>query len=505
MRNNINIVGNNQTFTYIIEYQKGNSYTDNKDIYWSECSKERKCIHLFEGDVEYFRHKNDWYNINTLQKNDNYIADDVNISKIKIYIPNHSVSTYAKGIRYCVNLNTWINGYKIDLGSFIFKPNDCLANDFGILKNGNNEYSEYIEFNIIDPFYLTYSDSWINFRHNVCKEPLNINSTGSLLNVSLYVIDQYEDRYLINSEYSGGITSFNISQETDYLSLDLSESSDPYGLRFKLDMNSEYSGILSYLYETYGIHTGLNNIGFELIIKNKDYISVCTIKEKDDQIINDPIGYDAVENNGYAIQKISVSNLKSRYSALYDFFKSWNNFEEGWNFVVSLIVYNDYKEEIFNVISNELPITQEIFSRFINGSEKIIDINNMTLDEFKTYKTYNVVNKIENKIIQVDRPNESKSNIIQPVFFRVKDSETLTLHPEVTENICINLDDYKSKVDKFILQIAGCRFNQIGANKYGILFNIPGNKLSKDITDGIYYILNENFECITSGNYNCIR
>ena len=181
---------------------------------------------------------------------------------------------------------------------------------------------------------------------DLVKEPLNINSTGSLLNVSLYVIDQYEDRYLINSEYSGGITSFNISQETDYLSLDLSESSDPYGLRFKLDMNSEYSGILSYLYETYGIHTGLNNVGFELIIKNKDYISICTIKEKDGQIINDPIGYNAVENDGFAIQKISVSNLKSRYSVIRDFFKSWNNFEEGWNFVTSLIVYDDHGEEI---------------------------------------------------------------------------------------------------------------------------------------------------------------
>ena len=503
MRNNINIKGNNQIFTYIIEYQKGNSYTDNQDIYWSKCNKERKCIHLFEGDVEYFRHKNDWYSIDTLQKNVNYISNHVNTSKIRIYIPNHSISTYAKGIQYCVNLNTWINGYKIDLGSFIFKPTDCLANEFGLLKNGNNEYSEYIEFNIIDPFYLTYSDYWIDFRHNICREPLNINSTGSLLNVSLYVIDKYEDRYLMNSEYSGGATSFNISKETDYLTLDLSESYDPYGLQFKLDINSEYSGILSYLYETYGITTSLNNIGFELIIKNKDYISVCTIKEKDGQIINDPIGYDAVENNGFTIQKISVSNLKSRYSVIRDFFKSWNNFEEGWNFVASLIVYDDHGEEIFNIISNELPVNQEIFSRFTNDSEKLIDINDMNITN------YIVVNKIKNEIVQIERPNDSKDNILQPVFFRVKDTEKLTLHPEVTENICINLDDYKSKVDKFIFQIIikdeVFRFNQIGANKYGILFNIPGNKLPKEALSGTYYILNENYELVTTGKYNCVR
>ena len=42
------------------------------------------------------------------------------------------VKTYKKGIKYAVNVNTWINGIKIDLGSFIFKPTDTVANDFGI-------------------------------------------------------------------------------------------------------------------------------------------------------------------------------------------------------------------------------------------------------------------------------------------------------------------------------------------------------------------------------------
>ena len=120
-------------------------------------------------------------------------------------------------------------------------------------------------------------------------------------------------------------------------------------------------------------------------------------------------------------------------------------------------------DEIFSLVSNEIPITQEIFSTMVNGGmEKIIDVSDMEIN------TYNVVNKIENKIVQIERPNESKSNIMQPIFFRVKDTETLTLHPVVTENISINLDDYKTKVDKFTLLIEGCRFEQIGSNSYGI-------------------------------------
>jgi hypothetical protein len=141
-----------------------------------------------------------------------------------------------------------------------------------------------------------------------------------------------------------------------------------------------------------------------------------------------------------------------------------------------------------------------LFSQFINGgSEKIIDVKDMNINK------YNVVNKIENKIFQIERPNDSKDNIMQPVFFRVKETEVLTIHPAVTENICINLDDYKSKVKNFVLQIEDCRFEQIGSNNYGILFKVIGNRLPTGATSGIYYILNENLELVTTGKYNYIR
>jgi hypothetical protein len=93
---------------------------------------------------------------------------------------------------------------------------------------------------------------------------------------------------------------------------------------------------------------------------------------------------------------------------------------------------------------------------------------------------------------------------VQSVFYRIKDSEVLTLHPIVTETICINLDDYKSKVDKFILQINGCRFEPIGSNSYGVLFKIHSNSLPANTSAGTYYILNEELELVTTGKYNCV-
>ena len=191
------------------------------------------------------------------------------------------------------------------------------------------------------------------------------------------------------------------------------------------------------------------------------------------------------------------------------FFSSWDAFEEGWNLVASLVIVekfinNDGVEEeyeLFSIVSNEIPITQELFSKFVNGgSEKIIDI-----EKDMNIIQYSVVNKIENKIVQLERPNESKANILQPVFFRSKETEVLTIYPAVTENISINLDNYKSKVDTFILQIAGNNFNQIGANSYGIIFQIPANSIPTTASTGTYYILNENLELITLGKYTCVR
>lgn len=487
MRNKINILGNDQVFAYIVEYSKN---TVNSVIHTDTVSYsiDNDVIHLFEDDVKYYRNKNDWYSIDMLSDfTTAYLPKNINHTKLRVYLPNHSVSTYKRGVKYAVSLNTWIADKKIDLGSYIFRPTDTIASE-GIVKDGNNEYHEYIEFDIIDPFYIIYSDDWQDFRAKICNEVKNFNGTCSSLNVTLYVIDEYDNRYLINKDYSGGTTSFTISQSNDYLAFNLSLSLDPLGLECTVTTNEVYNWFLTYLYETYNLDVSHNNLKFQIVIKNKDEI-----------IVGPEISYNPFESYGKITQYISIQQLFNN-QLFKTFFESWEAFEEGWSFVGSLVVKINNDDELFSVVSNELNITQEVFSIFTaDGAEKIIDIEDMQIN------TYNVVNKIENKIVQLERPNESKSNIIQPVFFKVKELELLTLHPMVTENICINLDDYKSKVKRFILQIDTCKFEQIGANSYGILFKIPANILNADVLSGTYYILNEEFELVTTGKYNCVR
>lgn len=487
MKNTINILGNNQIFTYLIEYNRENRFMTADINYW----KDDNNVYVVNDDTLCYRRKNDWLiDMDSKSVFNEYIPKSNKISTLKIYVPAHNLSTYTKGVKYVCTVNTWIHGIRIDLGSFLFGPNDTVANQFGTVRRGNNEYFEYFEFDILDPFDIVYSDKWLDFRKNVCKEPEQLNNTGSQIYVSLYAVEYIENRYMIHKDYVGGSTCFNMSNDTDFMKLNMyvDDKNDHVGLRFNITTNSEYDWFLSYLLETYNINTSHNNIKYEIVIKNKDSI-----------IIGPLISYNGTESFGNISQIVKYEQLMSSIS-FREFFSTWEIFEEGWCFSSSLMIYNDEGDEIFNIVSNEIPITQEVYSRFVNGcSEKIIDLKDMNVIN------YNIINKIENKIVQIDRPNESKENIIQPVFFKVKDTELLTLHPNVTENICINLDEYKNKVERFILQIDGNKFRQIGANNYGIIFKITGNILAKDLLSGTYYVLDENHELITTGKYTCVR
>jgi hypothetical protein len=126
-------------------------------------------------------------------------------------------------------------------------------------------------------------------------------------------------------------------------------------------------------------------------------------------------------------------------------------------------------------------------------------------------KLYNInaVNKIENNVININRPEDTKSGLIQPMFYRSVESININIHPKVIENICINLDIYKSKVDTFILKIEDSIFPEIGRTQAGVLFKIKNptiikNEQGKEKLSGVYYILNQDNELVTSGKYNYI-
>lgn len=493
MRNTIAIKSEDKIFKYLTEYIIDPYNISHTNAKWYKNGND---IWLFNYDnqydeSEYYKYNNDINNVNEIvDYSSDYIPDKFDCNTLKLYIPTYCVDVYDKNITYILSFNTWIGSHKINLGTKLFKRSDLFCNKNGMIKHNGSEFYESIEIKLADPFDIMYSDNWKEFRKNVCNEPENTNNTGSILYVTLDVLSEsYEGNYILNENYICGSTHFNISlEDIEFLKLNLNFDIENRGWLLSLNMNKSYdNNLLEYLNETYGLENISNeNVFYEIVLKNKDSL-----------IIGPKKNY---FSNNQLITFSDIINCKDERLGMKDFFSSWESYEEGWKIIGALIVENkELNEEILNILSNEIPITQEIFKFFIGDScKKIIDTSNMEI------KNYTVVNKIINNVVQIERPLDSKSNIIQPVFFRVKDTEYLTIHPIVTENVCINLDDYKSKVKNFMIQIEGCIFKQIGSNKHGEIFKITANTLPCEKTDGIYYVLDENAEYITSGKYKYI-
>lgn len=152
-----------------------------------------------------------------------------------------------------------------------------------------------------------------------------------------------------------------------------------------------------------------------------------------------------------------------------------------------------------SVRTNPFPITQERYGRLLHaasGQPTKIDIpNDMNITRPR------FINKTIQQVVEMTAQTDSKSNIIQPVFFRSRELASIIVHPAVTENICINLDAYKAAVGRFYIKIEGVAFYEIGRTESGVIFKINGNMLPGTLTNGTYYILNQDAELVTTGKY----
>lgn len=420
MKRQLNIVGSTYKYKYLIEYNKSYIKTDTHDIHWYNDNKD---IRLLLDDTVYYRKQNDWYNTDTIKdyKNDSHLPSTAYKTNIKFYIPNFAAHIHTNGVKYMISCNTWINGVRVDLGSFLFRPTDAKAIETGPVKCGNNEYFEYVSFDIIDPFYLMYGDDWEEFRSKVCLEPKNINSTTAALYVTLYIVSDYENRYMLNHEFTGSCSSFIVAEQTDSLSVKIGTILQPNaGIRFTVNMNSEYNWLLTYIRETYNLNVTADDIKFNIAIKNEDNIvpgPIFSLNTTD-------YGY------GYCNQDLYWKDINDSFKL---FFSSWNDFEEGWYFVASMTIYKNFENDIASedeeieahvFMTNSIPITQEIYSIFTNGASEKIDISSLVVPK------YNIVNKLTHDITQIDRPSYtlSSNDYIEDLPVRIKRPSKFNIH-----------------------------------------------------------------------------
>ena len=90
--------------------------------------------------------------------------------------------------------------------------------------------------------------------------------------------------------------------------------------------------------------------------------------------------------------------------------------------------------------------------------------------------------------------------ILQPYFYRANDLQTIKIRTYIKQNIGINLADYMSKIDSFILSIDGNNFNEIGRNDIYVIFKVDASLLNN--TSGKYDIIDSDGNYLSTGNYS---
>lgn len=405
--------------------------------------------------------------------NGGIIPGDARKTTIEIYVPDYSPSTYGR-LEYIVDVSTRIGMTKIILACKKFNFDDLLSIEKPY-RDGQHKYHQYFSFNILDPWEICYGDDFETFRDEYCGETPETNSCGAIVDIEITAVNTSsagDGSYIPDTRYTTGRNMILLSErDSDYMSINLTSATD--GWITKLEFNSAFDGDLKeYMRETYFLD--VEECIPEIVIMDKENI--------------------------YKIYDLESAGDGETIFHFYDSvpelrFDDWSEYLDGMYAVSSLRMFSSDGDEIMDLKSNIVPIDKVKFS-FIVG-EKIDILEEMNIVENKL----DIVNKINKTVIKVDRPDDYKSNIIRPVFYRSFPLDSIEIHNSVTFTISIDLDSYKTKSDSFSIQIEGMNFPEVGRVPGGVLFKITGSELPAKETTGKYYILDEYQELVAEGNY----
>jgi hypothetical protein len=165
--------------------------------------------------------------------------------------------------------------------------------------------------------------------------------------------------------------------------------------------------------------------------------------------------------------------------------------------------------------SNRVYITQDEY-RFIINNPEIINLNDIVMN----VENVKIINKIENNVIQIQRPDDYRTNLIKPVFYKVYTADTIAIKCDPhsgTLKQYISIDPPANvpvnAIKKFTLFINGQKFNEIARQMNHVIFLInPGVKLDidaegKPMTETKYEVLKDNEEDCFDGKvkFNSIK
>ena len=409
----------------------------------------------------------------------------VQMASLSILFPEWSIETFGwESPYYILEAKTYINSKEILLCRVLLNRNDAVAEE-DVMVLSNERFYEKIDVKIPDPYWLCYDDEAETFRTDNCRwfnstnpalQPSyttsDKNDEGCVLFVKLIPVVCQGEAFYHNEKWSSGSNEVNLDEvENNALRIELNFNKATCLLESIIKFNNFYSDIWDYLNDTYPRMTFSQKIRYTYYIANSE-----------GELMELP--NDGVIDDSSTIT--SDMNLKDG--------TTWDSWRDGLvAFVTAEFLEEETNDTILTLQSNDVPITPLVFS-YLLGQTIEIEIENLDTDML------NIVNKIQNNIIQVEKPDEYDAHIVTPVFIRSNPSAAIQIHPKVTEYITIRLDAYKSSVKKFTLKLEDSEFVEYARNNYGVVFRVVGSLLTQEAIETLYYILNEKGELVTTGN-----
>ena len=507
---NIVLTGNyGRTNPYVIQLIPGSDNGNYRFVHQQDETWPGEHTMLFDSSLEYVLSKkgNEWYEEEDLGGT----VYNLKKSKIRLYFPQYSADTFNQKCIYILDLSIYIKGKEIELGCFKFQRKDALACPPKRF-DGMDEYLEYIDFEIPDPYDIYYNknDNMPTFIKNH-----NFIDNAARLYVSLHVVEPYEYKYIKKDGWTGTQNNIAIA---DYkgLSVNMIYENRVNNLIMNLIFNTDYGETLKeYIENTYHFEI-TNKIRWDFVVMDDTdiYFQWYTVTG-----LNSDFNIDF--NNDFNLLPILNINFDElRDFDINNFFDSCDNWKEGLFLVGSITVggtknyfssfdesfddsYGPLEDEntpIIKIFSNKIPLTRELFAKMLNhdGFPHQINLNDINMNNV----TINAINKIEKNIQSITYKTESQKNhMIQPIFYQTREIDRIIIHPAVTENISINLETYKPYTKRFLIQIEGVSFKEIGRTSQGTVFKIIGNMLPKSVNEGTAYILDQDMNLVTTGKY----
>lgn len=212
-----------------------------------------------------------------------------------------------------------------------------------------------------------------------------------------------------------------------------------------------------------------------------------------------------IYNNNITLKLDELDDFAIKLDGIFD---SWNQLPE------HLIIQTRFIDRVLGVEipGNFVIITKEWFKYMINDSgiwrlSKLTYTNdNMKELELKN-DNINFINNINCIINKEDHKgqitgkitNNTAKLIYRPIFYRTQDLQNVKIRKGYAQNIGINLAQYMTKVETFKIVIENTEYIEAGRNDIYVIFSIPANMLNS--TSGIYDIVNQDDEYISSGNW----